>query len=133
MEAIKIRIAYFIWELEEKVSFDINDTYKEIKNQQQKLLLMLESLKEKIKNELFGVYITNFEKKSKNEFDGSINDCNKKYLIKNSLKIYVVKVNEKNTWDDVYKTINSVMKINSLEFVKQNVKFSDKDNISKNL
>lgn len=133
MEAIKIRIAYFIWELEEKVSFDINDTYKEIKNQQQKLLLMLESLKEKIKSELFGVYITNFEKKSKNEFDGSINDCNKKYLIKNSLKIYVVKVNEKNTWDDVYKTINSVMKINSFEFVKQNVKFLDKDNINKNL
>ncbi|MFL8710768.1 hypothetical protein Q3304_08380 [Clostridioides sp. GD02377] len=133
MEAIKIKIAYFIWELEEEVSFDINNTHKEIKNQQQKLLLMLESLKEKFKSELSGVYIINFEKKSKNEFYSSINSFNKKYLIKNSLKIYIGKVNKKNTWNDVYKIINSVMEMNSFEFVKQNVKFLDKDSINKNL
>lgn len=97
----------FDWALSKQVNSMEEITEEEINIQKSKLDNMLSELKCKL-NDLSGVSIYSYEHKDCNGRYGKLSDPFHSYNVNNRMGIIIEKVGRKTTWDDVYKTINTV-------------------------
>jgi len=102
-----MKVLNFTWSLREDVDSIDEITGERIETQRNKLNEMLDNLKEKLAL-LNGITVIN---NCLDECSGKyeIKDLNiVNYIVSNSMTIVIMKQGRKTTWNDVYKTVNSI-------------------------
>ena len=102
-----MKVLNFKWSLREDVDSIDEITGERIETQRNKLNEMLDNLKEKLAL-LNGITVIN---NCLDECSGKyeIKDLNiVNYIVSNSMTIVIMKQGRKTTWNDVYKTVNSI-------------------------